>query len=174
MYKISLSRVSIKQDGHCTPASSLTREDLDVGHLSFFLLPALVAAALDDGGSVDHLVEGDERRRRRNRSTRRINFCCSRPEDVSLARCLLRAWKSIPTAEDGERERACVRAGSDGQDRSELGPAVASSATEPIPPRGGRLSRPPRDEANNWNGGVRVLEEARLTLGKPRTSLSGR
>ena len=77
------------------------------------------------------------------------------------------------------RERGSVRAraGSDGQDRSELGPAAAAaSATEPIrpPPRGGRLSRPPRDEANNWNGGDRVLEEARLTLGKPRTSLSGR
>ena len=70
------------------------------------------------------------------------------------------------------RERACVRAGTDGQDRSELGSAAA---TEPIPPpRGGRLSRPPRD-VDNWNGGVRVLEEeARLNLGKPSTSLSGR
>ena len=48
-----------------------------------------------------------------------------------------------------ERVGACVRAGTDGQDRSELGPAAASdaaSATEPIPPpsRGRAPLSPPR------------------------------
>ena len=83
---------------------TLTGEDLDVGHPRFFFpVPTLVAAALDDGGCVDHLVEGDERRRRS--SNRRINFCYSRPEDVSLARCLLRAWR---------REGGSVRTGGHG------------------------------------------------------------
>ena len=55
---------------------------------------------------------------------------------------------AVSSEHGGERVGACVRAGTDGQDRSELGPAAASaaaSATEPIPPppRGGRLSRLP-------------------------------
>ena len=124
---------------------TLTREDLDVGHPRFFpVLPALVAAALDDGGSVDHLVEGDERRRRS--SNRRINFCYSRPEDVSLARCLTQSrWRKT-------EERGWERAGGRARMvRTGVSWAPAPPPLPPLPlnlfllllPRGGRLSRLP-------------------------------
>ena len=146
-----------------TVASSLTREDLDVGHPRFFpVLPALVAAALDDGGSVDHLVEGDERRRRS--SNRRINFCYSRPEDVSLARCLLRAWRWRKTEERGW-ERAygrarMVRTGVSWAPPPLPPPPLPLNLFLLLPPRGGRLSRlPAARDVDNWNGGVRVLDK---------------
>ena len=63
----------------------LTRENLDVWHPDFPLALVVTVASLGDhaaaaaavGGSVDHLVEGDD-------CPRRINVCCSRPEDVDF------------------------------------------------------------------------------------------
>ena len=127
---------------------TLTREDLDVGHPRFFPVPTLVAAALDDGGSVDHLVEGDERRRRS--SNRRINFCYSRPEDVSLARCLTQSrWRKT---EERGWERAYGRAR-----MVRTGVSWAPPPTPPplplnlfllllLPGAGASLASPPRDE----------------------------
>ena len=77
----------------------LTRENLDVWHPDFPLALVVTVATLGDhaaaaavGGSVDHLVEGDD-------CPRRINVCCSRPEDVDFLTV------SEERMAEGERDR---------------------------------------------------------------------